>query len=68
MNESLFEFHDEKEIKVLFLHVTIYCKSLKFYVGFILRVSCMSCFRKIKYHVNILAVQAQNPRNEIPVE
>ena len=36
---------------------TNYCKSLKFCVGFILRISCMNCFCEIKYQANVLAVQ-----------
>ena len=44
------------------------CKSLKFRVGFNLRISRMNCFHEIKYHANILAVHCnnvttQNPRN-----
>ena len=35
---------------------TNYCKSLKFCVGFILRM-CMNCFCKIKYQANVLPVQ-----------
>ena len=38
----------------------VYCKSLKFCVGFILR---MICFRECKYHTNILVVHCNNVTN-----
>ena len=43
--------------------VICYCKRLKFCVRFILRISCMNCFREIKYHANILAVHCNNVTN-----
>ena len=46
----------------------MYCKSFKFQVGFISRISPMNCVQETKYHANILAmhcnhVRTQNPRN-----
>ena len=38
----------------------MYCKSLKYCVGFILRISRMKCFLEIKYHANILMVHCNN--------
>ena len=47
------------------ISLAYYCKSksLKFCMGFSLRISRMNCFREIKYHVNVLAVHCNNVTN-----